>query len=97
MDDRRPDPGREPPEGCEFFAVMDEGWRAGGSSSHRCRYMLNGRSCGAPSVARFNRPRHLKTGIRPTWWHYCADHMYGRWVENGVVMTWHVRDIEPSR
>jgi hypothetical protein len=70
------------PEGYELVAVRDAGWRF--EPGRRCRRMGPGYvSCGKPSVAAIRR------GIsRPQWWAYCADHLYGHWVEDGVVMHW---------
>lgn len=94
---KRPAPGREAPAGCEFVAAVDELWRVGGRGDRRCRYWVNGRSCGQPSVARMNRPRHRRGGfVTPTWWFYCAEHLYGRWIEDGHVMAWHVRENAPA-
>jgi len=44
--------------------------------------MVDGSMCGAPAVASV-----LRGGTRQPW-DYCADHLYGRWVEDSKVMGW---------
>lgn len=48
-------------------------------------------ACGEPGAARVNR---WGRDDGRAWWAYCADHMHamGRWVQDGVVVTW-----EPHR
>lgn len=87
----RPAPDREVPEGYELVAVEDRSWRL--VSGKRCRWYGGGyfqATCGAPAVAELDRDR---TGRRPKWWAYCPDHLYGRWIENGQVMHWILREI----
>jgi len=60
--------------------VPDEGWRIGG----------DGRTCRMPrcqklAVVKMKR-RWRGKGMGHQWWAYCADHMYGRKIENGVVV-----------
>lgn len=51
--------------------------------------------CPTPAVAALNRGRHSKLGGRSdSWWRYCADHMYGKWIEDGQVWEWR---LEPDR
>lgn len=83
------------PEGYELAAVADADWRlAAGKRCRRGASHANGgradrRPCGRPSTA------ELKRGSsRPQWWAYCIDHLYGRWVENGKVMHWILREKE---
>lgn len=57
-----------------------------------CRRRLSGAGyvvCRRPSVARLWRPRYPKTG---TWWHYCEQHLYGREIHDGVLMSQVHRD-----
>lgn len=54
-----------------------------------CRWRAAHLTCGVPSVAKLLR----STPPSNNWWHYCADHLYGRHVHNGVVWTIHA---EPS-
>lgn len=99
MTGQRPAPGWDPPEGCELAAVPDTTWIAW--SGYRCRWGAGPRrkACGEPTVAAMRRSRYNsrtgKTGT--TWWAYCAAHLYGRWVEDGVVMHWIAREIPPAR
>ena len=81
----RPAPPNEPPEGYEWVAAPDPYWRI--EAGKRCR-LLGGRplrGCGADSVAAFNRGGWRG---RQNWWAYCEDHLFGRWIEDGVVHHW---------
>ena len=70
---------------------MGKRCRAGSS-----RYV---KACGAPAVAELNRGRHnWQFGKRTdSWWAYCAEHMYGRWIEDGRVMNWVVVKNEAAQ
>ena len=76
----RPVPGREAPPGYRFVAVPEDPahWRA--SPGGKCRRQC----CPGPAVAAVWRPGTL----RSSWWRYCAEHLYGRWVEDGAVWGW---------
>lgn len=81
VDLRRPRGGATPPEGYEYVAVPDTDWR-----------LVNNKNCRRPfclfrSVAEFRRG---KSG----WWAYCADHLYGRWIEDGQVMEWRLTRLD---
>lgn len=84
----------EAPHGYEFVAEEEDGdWRVD-NSGRRCRMLVARRACGKPCVLRFNRWMNKRGGRRvPSWWHYCAEHTYGRWIENGVVMHWVLQPI----
>lgn len=92
-----PTPYSPAPEGHEWVAVPDQTWRlvdehqttAASPTGKRCRLMLTGHTyCRQPAVA------ELKRGTRrPRWWAYCPEHMYGRWIENGQVMHWVLREV----
>lgn len=63
--------------------VPDEQWIAlSAKTTSRCR-MIEGKArtrCPNTAVAQFRR------GHRSiSWWAYCADHLYGRRLNNGVV------------
>ena len=96
----RPEPGWEAPAGTEHIAVPEgEDWRP--VTGKRCRAQAGDRkACGGPSVMEINRGRMTRRRLtgryenRPCWWAYCADHTYGRWIEDGRVMHWIVREIE---
>jgi hypothetical protein len=80
----RPEPAWKAPEGYEHVAVADGEWRI---ETHRlCRMTIRGRQCAKPSAAAL-----LRGQKQQTWWAYCPDHMYGRWVESGQVMRWILR------
>jgi hypothetical protein len=32
------------------------------------------------------------SGKVPCWWAYCAEHMYGRWLEDGRIYSWRLRE-----
>lgn len=68
------------PEGYHFewFRCGPE-WRIGGEGK-RCR-INQCRNSAVAALAR--RSSWAKAGF--TWWHYCADHLYGRKIENGVI------------
>lgn len=68
----------EAPEGYHWEWVADENWKVGGG--YKCRMLR----CPNRAVAAFRRNnRHAIQGW--SWWHYCADHLYGRKIEGGVV------------
>lgn len=62
----------------------------GRHSSQRCRF-VGGRpraQCPNPPVVRLLRPRYRARYESSTWWPYCLDHAYGRFVWQGVVHEW---------
>ena len=78
------------PEGCEYVAVPDTDWRL--VEGKRCRQPL----CPQPSVAELARTATMyrKGGAEQTrWYAYCADHLYGRWIEDGQVMHRILREV----
>jgi hypothetical protein len=58
--------------------------------------------CERPPVADLERRRLLDTWqgerVVPSWWGYCPAHMldYGRWIEDGRVMRWILREVTPA-
>lgn len=85
-------------EGYELV-VVEEGpdWRL--ESGLRCRQRgeATRNACGKPSLIALNRGRRTRMpdwSYRKTdsWWGYCKNHMYGRWVEDGKVMKWIFRE-----
>lgn len=86
----RSEPWAEPPDGFHFEVVADTEWITPPTGAGRCRYTVGPghRICGAAPVATLMR------GFRPARpWDYCAEHLYGRWIEDGrVVGWWLVRD-----
>lgn len=78
-----PHGGAPSPEGYHYEAIEEcDNWRIG-AVERRCRFTVgpNKKQCGRPGVAR------LKRG-RAGWWGYCERHLYGKWIEDGKVMTW---------
>ena len=87
----RPVDHREVPEGYELAAEPDPDWRL--VSGKRCRRGFGrGRpACTSEAVAELNRNAR-RPGARESWWAYCERHLYGRWVEDGKVMQWVLRE-----
>jgi hypothetical protein len=87
-DTERPTP---PPAPDGFVQVpRQEGsdWRL--ETNRQCRQMEgHHHRCPNQAVAALNRGRrrHGK-GSADSWWAYCADHLFGRWIEDGRVMCW---------
>jgi len=81
--------GRTPAPDGYHFEARPEGsdWRLATGLYVRCR---SGRGCTGEVVAELNRARvNWRNGtVSSTWWAYCAEHMYGRWVEDGKVWSW---------
>lgn len=65
----------------ERVAVPDESWHLAADEGRKCRQSR----CPNAAVAKFKR-HHSYGPRRWQWWHYCAEHLYGRWIENGRVM-----------
>jgi hypothetical protein len=87
----------EVPEGCELVALPDEDWRI--ETGRHCRRAgARSKTCGKPSVASLNRRRRVRaTDYRPerlvdSWWAYCLDDLYGRWIQDGQVWHWVLRE-----
>jgi len=55
----------------------------------RCRWTDHGIRCENQSVAKLNRGRKDER-----WWHYCADHMFGRRIDGRRV--WVIHTIEEA-
>lgn len=82
-----PPPGVDTGPGVRWQAVPDDRWEVLTiATAGRCRRTTAGARCTARAVAALNRARGVDD--RPRWWHYCADHLYGRWIEGGRVMGW---------
>jgi hypothetical protein len=76
--------GRDVPEDCELVAVPDEDWEI--NRSRACRFGGN-KPCGRVSAAVLLRGTRYKQR-----WGYCPDHMFGRWIEDGQVWRWILRE-----
>lgn len=68
----------EAPEGYHYeWQPAGEPWRIGGDD-RKCRMLR----CPNRAVAALQR-RHGRGSV---WWHYCTEHLYGRKIENGVIL-----------
>lgn len=86
-------PDWDPSPGFEWYVKEEDPayWRVIGPTETATRICRHGRppECPNRTVAAVLR------GIRRMqWWMYCADHMYGRWIEDGKVLAWRVRKID---
>jgi hypothetical protein len=63
-----------------FVWIPDESWRLV-TTSKNCRQ----KRCYRDAVAELDRGIHTSRGVRPSWWAYCEDHMYGRRIHDGRV------------
>lgn len=95
MDRRPPAPAYPLQPGFAYVAIPEptDRWRL--ESDRTCR-MVEGtprRRCTNPAVAALNRG-YRRTFCEPvdSWWPYCEDHLYGRWIEDGVLMIWVARE-----
>jgi len=86
----RPAP-RPAPEGFHYEAVEQDDWTTDPAivGDRACR-MKQGKHavCGKHAVAALNRGRWQGNKRGESFWHYCAEHLYGRWIEDGKVMGW---------
>lgn len=81
----RPAPWAPPREGFHWEAVEQGGdWLTPAIGAGRCRWGASPKTkaCGQPAVATLMR------GFPGKPWDYCAEHLYGRWIEDGKVMGW---------
>jgi hypothetical protein len=94
---------QRPPEpssdhaGYRFAARPADGWRVP-SRYPSCRRKLGSHvMCKNPPVADVRRLRYVvingKDVRKFEWWAYCAEHSYGRWVEDGTVMEWFLTEV----
>lgn len=91
----RPDPPYLPaPDGHHWVIQLAGKWRT--VDGGRCRRQTPVSRCDAEAVAELNRGRHTAAGVRvSSWWRYCPEHMYGKWIEDGVVLEWILREAKP--
>jgi hypothetical protein len=77
------------PPGHHYAWVEDDyGWVVlDKADEHRCRYVGGHPQAHCPNraVAALNRKRWWRGRFVDSWWHYCADHLYGRQVVDGVL------------
>lgn len=90
-------PSREPGPGLEWRAVVDEAWStaAGDVTGMTCRRFQGHHTDhdGTPAVAVLFRTVYRRGRRGRTRYGYCAEHLYGRWIEGGKVCMWVVRRI----
>lgn len=89
--------GDKAPDGYHWIAVPERNagllaWRLS-DGEHRCRAGASRhiKACGRPAMAALNR--RMTSSGRDNWWHYCEEHMFGRWIEDGQIWTWVLREI----
>lgn len=87
-------PETDVPPGWVWEAHTDPVWAVHGAShpaSRPCRYTVGPghRTCKAPGVAAV-----IRGTLRKSVWWYCADHLYGGWIEDGQVMNWRLVELE---
>lgn len=86
------------PEGFHKEGRPAAKWRLAEPAEQQ-RYTCRGTrpSCPNPPVAALLREWHRWTthtdGAR--WWFYCAEHMYGRWIEGHTVMEFFLVEDQP--
>jgi hypothetical protein len=92
----RPAPPYPARAGYRWVVFEDPDWRLlEGQHTKRCRNWRAHRGAGPLAVAELKRHRWTHTGRRvPQWWAYCADHLYGRWVEGGHVLEYRLEELE---
>lgn len=81
-------------EGYEWRAEPAHGWRS--VEGKRCRFLVESKGCGQPSVAELERPRYSAGGSKTTWWAYCGMHLYRHWMEDGQVFSWTLRKVSDA-
>lgn len=81
-----------PPPGCEWRWKPDRAWElTSWPCAGRCRWTDQGVRCAATAVALLDRRR--STSSRHVWWAYCADHMFGRVIIDGVVYSRYAHEL----
>lgn len=78
--------GEAAPDGFVVAVFEDQRWRTVDDPNGVRRCRRNGRNvrCDNRVVAALLRAHR---GTRGAWWNYCAEHMYGRWIEDGKVVS----------
>lgn len=89
----RPAPPHEAPFGEHWEAVQEGPEWSLAEPGKKCRFRGSDKhACGEPAVVVLYR------GIaKRIPWNYCLPHAYGRWVEDGKVMAWVLKDDEPGQ
>ena len=94
---RPPHPTWGPADGYEWVARPDEEWclaTPDEADVRKCRHST-AHPCPNKPVAAMNRGVRINEPpyVADRLWFYCADHMYGRWIEDGEVMGWTTRKV----
>lgn len=94
-----PAPPNDPPAGYRW-EIVPEGrdWTTAQElvGNRRCRSGSPYRGyCRRAAVAAMDRAR--PSSLRRLWYGYCGDHLYGRWIEDGRVVGWRLRQIREAR
>lgn len=87
----RPTPWALPPDGFHFEVAEQGEWVIPAVGAGRCRYGKP--ACKKPAAASMMRTHHTKYGSQNVPWDYCADHLYGRWIEDGKVVGWRLAKV----
>lgn len=82
-----------PAVGFEWVAEPDIEWRLANDAEAQARLCRHSTrpTCPNNPVAALARTFGGWGSDAYRWWFYCADHMYGRWVEDGQVYQWTTR------
>lgn len=87
----RPETPASDHTGYSWRAVLAPDWRIH-TRDMLCRRLVARVRCTTPAVADLLRSSYRSARGEGTWWAYCPEHMYGKWVEDGVVMEWRLRE-----
>lgn len=75
------------PDGYHLEVLDNEpNWKYDPGTGRICRQM----KCKNPGVGAINRgwTSHKTGKSYESWWYYCAEHLYGRWIEGGKLCRW---------
>lgn len=99
---KRPNPPfRDIGDGYEWRAVVDADWTLVPDvvEGYQCLHVEHRDRCPNAAVAALMRPimRYVPvmdlSGRTRRPYRYCAEHMYGRWIEGGTVLMWVVHKV----
>lgn len=71
------------PAGMHWEPVVDHDWRL-----HDRGLMCRQRDCDVRADADLLRPTWRSGVATGTWWAYCSQHMYGRWIADDRIWLW---------
>lgn len=90
----RPAPPHPAPAGYRWVVFEAPDWRLLQQTTKRCRNWRAHRRVSPLAVAELKRHRWTYGRNVPEWWAYCADHLYGRWVDAGRVLEYRLEELE---